>query len=41
MDPHALHAPLKAVALVVLLLMLVALLYAGVMSIRHWTGIGV
>ena len=41
MDPHSLHGPLKLVALVVLLLMLAALLYAGVMSITHWTGIGV
>ena len=41
MDPHVLHAPLKIVALVVLLLMLCALLYAGFISVQHWTGIGV
>lgn len=41
MTRTALYGPLKAVALLVLLLMLVALLYAGVMSITHWSGIGV
>jgi hypothetical protein len=41
MDPHSLHGPLKVVALVVLLSMLLAVLYAGYMSITHWAGIGV
>lgn len=41
MDPNSLYGPLKAVAMVVLLLMLVALLYSGYMSITHWAGIGV
>ena len=41
MDPHSLHGPLKIVAFVVLLLMLAAAVYAGVMAITHWTGIGV
>lgn len=41
MDPHTLHGPLQAVALVVLLLMLAALLYSGYISVTHWSGIGV
>ncbi|HUG21922.1 hypothetical protein [Piscinibacter sp.] len=41
MDLNSLYGPLKALAIVVLLLMLVALLFAGYISITHWTGIGV
>jgi hypothetical protein len=41
MSPQSLHAPLKAVALVVIALVLASLLYAGYMSITHWAGIGV
>lgn len=41
MDPQSLFGPVKALAVVVILLMLVALLYAGYMSISHWEGIGV
>jgi hypothetical protein len=41
MDPHTLHGPLKAVALVVLLLMLLTLIYTGYVAITHWSGIGV
>ncbi|CAG0977382.1 hypothetical protein GEOBC_01616 [Geobacteraceae bacterium] len=41
MEARALYAPLKALALVVLLLMLAAMVYAAYMSLTHWTGIGV
>jgi hypothetical protein len=41
MDAQSLYGPVKALALVILLLMLVALLYAGYISISHWEGIGV
>ena len=41
MDSPAAYASLKALAAVVLLLMLVAMLYAAYMAVAHWTGIGV
>lgn len=37
----ALHTPLRLLSHVVLLLMLAALVYAAVISIRYWSGIGV
>ncbi|MGE5450735.1 MAG: hypothetical protein ACM3VZ_02675 [Acidobacteriota bacterium] len=41
MNPQSLHGPLKAVALLVLLLVLLSLLYAAYIAISHWNGIGV
>jgi hypothetical protein len=41
MNTETLHGPLKAFAIVVLALMLLALLYSGYISITHWSGIGV
>jgi hypothetical protein len=41
MQSATIHAPLKIVALVVLLLMAAAAVYAGYMAVTHWTGIGV
>jgi hypothetical protein len=41
MNPQTLYGPFKALALVVLVLMLVALLYSGYISLIHWEGIGV
>ncbi len=41
MHSQSFVGPVKAVALVVLLLMLVAALYSGYMAVTHWTGIGV
>jgi hypothetical protein len=41
MDAQSLYGLVKALALVILLLMLVALLYTGYISISHWEGIGV
>jgi hypothetical protein len=41
MTTESLYGPLKGLALVILLLMVVSLLYAGYMSITHWSGIGV
>lgn len=41
MDEQTLHGPMKVVALVVLLLMAVAMVYAAYISVAHWTGIGV
>lgn len=41
MDSNKLLTPLKGLAALILLLMLVAVLYAGYMAITHWTGIGV
>ncbi len=41
MQSTSVHTPLKVVALVVLLLLLGAALFAGYMAITHWTGIGV
>jgi len=38
---HAWYAPVKIFALVIVLLMLVAMVYAGTMAITYWTGIGV
>jgi len=35
------HGSLKAIAIAVLVLMLVAALYAGFMSLANWHGIGV
>lgn len=41
MQSDSVHTPLKVVALVVLLLMVGAALYAGYIAVTHWTGIGV
>lgn len=41
METNTMHAPVKAVAMLILLLMLTAVLYAGYMAIWHWSGIGV
>lgn len=41
MDTRALYAPLKIFGYVVLLLMAVAVVYAGYISIKYWSGIGV
>ena len=41
MDPNVFYAPVKLVALLIILLMMAALAYAGYISIAHWTGIGV
>ncbi|MFT3857637.1 MAG: hypothetical protein QM742_09115 [Aquabacterium sp.] len=41
MTRDTLYGPIKGLALLVLLLMLVALLYAAGISITHWAGIGV
>jgi hypothetical protein len=41
MDSQAAFTPVKIVAIVVLLLMLGAVLYAAYMAISYWTGIGV
>lgn len=38
---HAWYAPLKIFALVIVLLMAVAMVYAGTMAITYWSGIGV
>ncbi len=35
------HGPLKWVGLLVMLLMVVAIFYAGYISIKYWAGIGV
>ncbi len=40
-SPAALHAGLRLVGLVVLALMLVAIVYAGWISIANWSEIGV
>jgi hypothetical protein len=41
MEHAGLYAAVKAVALLVLVLMLVAILYAGYISTAYWAGIGV
>jgi hypothetical protein len=41
MEQEALYAPVKWVALLILLLMVASLLYAAYVSMAHWTGIGV
>ena len=41
MDSHSLHGPVKIVSLVVLLLLLASVLYAGYIAVTYWTGIGV
>ena len=38
---QAIHRTLKLVGTVVLLLMAVAIVYAAVISVTYWTGIGV
>ena len=38
---HAWYLPVKVFALVVVLLMVVAMVYAGTMAVMYWTGIGV
>jgi hypothetical protein len=35
------HGPLKIFSYVIILLMLLALLYSGFISIKYWSGIGV
>ncbi len=35
------HGPLKWVSLLVMLLIVVAIFYAGFISIKYWAGIGV
>jgi len=40
-NPQSLFRLMKALSLLVLLLLLVSGLYAGYMSIVHWSGIGV
>lgn len=35
------HGPLKLLSYVVVLLMLVAILYGGYISLKYWSGIGV
>jgi hypothetical protein len=37
----ALHGSLKVFSYVVLLLMAVAIIYAGFIGVKYWTGIGV
>lgn len=41
MQNFPLYGVLKAVGLVVILLMAVAILYAGGISLKYWSGIGV
>jgi hypothetical protein len=41
MTSQAVYTPVKILAIVVLLLLLGAVLYAGFMAITYWTGIGV
>lgn len=41
MEPARWHGPLKLLAWAVLALMLLSLGYAGVMTLTHWSGIGV
>jgi hypothetical protein len=41
MDQDALYAPVKWVAVLILLLIVVSLVYAAYVSMAHWTGIGV
>ena len=38
---HAWYLPVKVFALVVVLLMVVAMFYAGTMAVMYWSGIGV
>ncbi len=38
---QAWYVPLKVFALAIVLLMLVAMVYAGTMAITYWSGIGV
>ena len=35
------HGPLKWVSLLIILLMIAAIVYAGFISIKYWAGIGV
>ena len=35
------HGPLKWVSLLIILLMVAAIVYAGFISIKYWAGIGV
>jgi hypothetical protein len=41
MRPDALYGPFKVVAWLVLVLLLVAAIYAAAMSVHDWSGIGV
>ena len=41
MTPNDGRNPLKIVALLILLLMLLAMLWAAYVSVAHWSGIGV
>ncbi len=38
---HAWYLPVKVFAFVVVLLMVVAMVYAGTMAVMYWSGIGV
>lgn len=37
----SMHGPLKLLSYVVILLMLIAMVYSGYISIEYWSGIGV
>ncbi|MFZ5519808.1 MAG: hypothetical protein ACOZD0_01245 [Pseudomonadota bacterium] len=41
MQAHAVHGVLKIVSALILLLMLVAVVYAGGIALTYWSGIGV
>lgn len=41
MQHTALYGPLRLLSFLVLLLMLVAIFYAGYTSVKYWAGIGV
>jgi hypothetical protein len=41
MKPDGIYGPVRLISWLVLLLMVVAVLYAGAMAVTDWTGIGV
>ncbi len=41
MHGAAYHTPMKIVGYIVLLLMAIAIIYAGYITLTHWAGIGV
>lgn len=41
MHPSLPYGPFKLLALIVILLLVLSLVYAGYISIAHWSGIGV
>ena len=41
MNPQSLYGVVRVVSLLILLLLLGSVLYAGYMSVTHWSGIGV